>query len=279
MGRPQWKPRRGTVGNWAGREVRVVAADGEDKLPLGEPHEVGKAAGELAVLVEDVGVAGELGLDGEEAFGGGEAGFEREFDADERGVVGGNGHAGHTEDADLDAAVECDVNDGRDVDDDEGGAVESDGEPEAAALGGDAVADLEQLAHGVVGDRAAIVEGCDQDEAGDLVEVVGDDEFAVVADAEADGFDLDDRRNADDDEQAGEDEERWCSRPGVLGLGVCADGDEAELGDLDQQHAIVFDGGPSLLTSAPATVTLGLWKLRARPLRSRVHWLGWLRYL
>src|SRR5580700_9345847 len=166
-------------------ECGVVAAHSKQELRAREPHEVGEAAGELTVRTEEVGVAGELCLDGEETLGGTEANFKRELDGDERGVVAGQRHACDAEDSNFETAIERDIDDGGDVDDDEGGAAESGGEPEAAAAGGNLVADVEQRAHRVVGDFVGFVKSFDEEERGDLVDVVGDDELAVVADAEA----------------------------------------------------------------------------------------------
>ena len=130
------------------------------------------------------------------------------------------------------------------MDDDEGRSAEPGGEPEAAATGGNLVANAEQRAHRVVGDFIRLVECFNEEEGGDLVEVVGDDEFAVVADAEAKPTDFDDGRDADGDEDAGEDEERGVGigAAGVSGSGVGADGDEAELRDLDEEQTVIFDG-------------------------------------
>ena len=138
--------------------------------------------------------------------------------ADQRGVVRRDRHARHADHADLHAAIERDVHDRGDVDDDERRAVQPDRKPQAAALGRDAVADLHQLAHRIVGQRAAVVERRDQDEARNLVHVVGHDQLAVVPDAQADGLDLDDRRNPDDDEHAGEDEDAGVVALRVVGL-------------------------------------------------------------
>src|ERR1035437_9234939 len=225
------------------QEMGIVAADGDDELTLREPHEVGKAAGELAVLVEDVGVGGELGLNGQNAFGAAETRFQGQFDADQRGVVGGNRQPGHADDSDFDATVEGHIDNGRHVDDDEGGPVQADSEPQAAALGGGAIPNLPQLAHGVVGQRAAIIQRRDEDEAGNLVHVIGHDQFAVVTDAQANRLDFDDRGNSDDDEQPREDEDAGVVAVCILGFGVGPDCDQTEFGDLDQQHTVVFDGG------------------------------------
>ncbi len=90
-------------------EVWIVPAHGEQELRLLEPHEVGKATGKLAVGTDEPGVIGKLRLDGEQAFGRAEACFEGQLDFDQRCIVRGQGHARHAEDANLNAAVECNV--------------------------------------------------------------------------------------------------------------------------------------------------------------------------
>ena len=222
-------------------ERRVIAAERQQELRLLEPHEVRKSAGELAIAREQPGVIGELRLNGEEAFGAGEAGLQRELDIDEGGIVGGQRHARHAEQADFDAAIERDIEDGGDVDDLERGAAQSGGEPEGAAAGGRCIAEGHQRLHGIVGEGLGPVERLNQGERWNGVEIVRHDEAAVVTEAEREAGEIDDGRDAERDEHAAQNCDGGVAvRAG--NLRVSADGDDADGADLDQQHAIVLDG-------------------------------------
>ena len=222
-------------------ERRVIAAERQQELRLLEPHEVRKSAGELAIAREQPGVIGELRLNGKEAFGAGEASLQREFDIDQRRIVGGQRHARHAEQADFDAGIERDIKDGGDVDHLERGAAQSGREPEGAAAGGRCIAEGHQRLHGIVGEGFGPVERLNQGERGNGVEIVRHDEAAVVAQAQREAGEIDDGRDAERDEHAAEN----CDGGVAVRAGnlcVSADGDDADGADLDQQHAVVLDG-------------------------------------
>ena len=188
------------------------------------------------------GVVGQLRLHREQHLGRRETHFQREFDADERGLVGRQGRAGEAEQADLDTAVERDIQHRRDVDDLERGATQPRRDPERTAPRWHRGAKAQQCTERVIGDQRGPVQRLDQEEVRDLVQVVRHDQAPVQAKAEAQRRDVDDGREADRHEHAAEDGERGELVAVVVDRhGVAADRDGADAADLDQQHAVVFD--------------------------------------
>ena len=223
-------------------EAGVVSAQGQQELRLAEPHEEGEAARELAILRDEPGVVGELRLNGQQHLRGGEARLQCQLHARQRRVVGRQRHACDAEQSDLDAAVERDVDHGGQVHHLEGAALESNRQPEGAARRRHRLAESQQRAERIVGQLFGLVQRLDQHEAWNLVDLFRHQQAAVETDAQANRLEHDDGRPAEGDEHAAENRQRGVLvAAGLLRHGITTHRDSAEVTDLDQQHAVVFD--------------------------------------
>ena len=235
-------------------EVGVVAAEGEHELAAVlalEPDDVGEAAGDLDVGVEQPRVVGELPLHPEHALRARESHEERELDRDERRLRPRQRHAREAEQVDVEPVADLHSDDGDAVDEGEAGEGEPGGEPEGAALHREDLPERAQLRHRVAG-RGGDVERLDERVVAEARQVRRDDEPPVDAEAAADAGEEEGRRPAERPVHRADGEEGGELLRADDALAVAAVDRDPVHAEAAEQHAEVLDPLVGGLLEQPA---------------------------
>jgi hypothetical protein len=229
----------------------VIATERQHELTAREPDEERKASRQLTVGDEQPAVVGELRLDREHSLGARVARLHGELDAHD-GVSLGLRDATDPEHADLEVVVERHVDDRHDVHDREERAADPGREPQRSSARRQGRLHAFERRHRIAREQARIVQHRHQREIRNRVQVLGNDQRAVVPESRADPLEFEVRRERDRHERRGKDEERVELTLGILELRPRSHRDDADRLQLDHEHAGVFDAAGHLAASQPA---------------------------